>query len=80
MSSYKSPTDMGISTAGVCITNDELVSVASLQEIRRRKIRSQEVISRGEGDPKWIEKCDELEAKCLAYIKSKGYDENIKLD
>ena len=71
---------MGISQAGFAITNDEIVSIASLEEIRRRKIRSQEVIDRGEGDPKWIEKCDEIEAKCLAYITTKGYDQNLKLE
>jgi uncharacterized protein (UPF0371 family) len=48
MASYKSPTDMGISCAGLCITDDEVVSIASLEEIGRRKFRSQEVIDRGE--------------------------------
>ncbi|HCB52144.1 TPA: hypothetical protein DEP21_06350 [Patescibacteria group bacterium] len=71
---------MGISTSGFCITNDEMVSVASLQEIRRRRGRYQEVVDRGEGDVQWIEKCNEIETKCLEYIKAKGYDENIKLD
>ena len=33
---YKSPTDMGVNMAGNCITNDEIVSSASKQEILRR--------------------------------------------
>lgn len=35
-SPYKSPTDMGVNMAGFCITNDEVVSRASEQEIIRR--------------------------------------------
>jgi len=62
---------MGISTSGFCITNDEIVSLASLEEIRRRRNRYQEVITRGEGDAQRIEKCNELEAKCFEYIQSK---------
>ena len=71
---------MGISQAGFAISNDEIVSIASLQEIRRRKVRSQQVIDRKEGDPKRIEKCYEIETKCLAYITAKGYDPKLKLD
>ncbi len=33
---YKSPTDMGVNMAGNCITDDEIVSEASKQEIIRR--------------------------------------------
>jgi len=35
-SPYKSPTDMGVNMAGFCITDDEVVSRASEQEIIRR--------------------------------------------
>ncbi|PZW00594.1 uncharacterized protein (UPF0371 family) [Metamycoplasma auris] len=35
-SMYKSPTDMGVNMAGFCITNDEVVSIASKKEIIRR--------------------------------------------
>jgi uncharacterized protein (UPF0371 family) len=35
-SPYKSPTDMGVNMAGKCITDDEIVSRASEQEIIRR--------------------------------------------
>ena len=79
MASYKSPTDMWISTAGDCITDDQIVSIASLQEIQRRKVWSQEVIDRGEGDAERISKCDELEKKCLHYCEDKHYDIDIKL-
>ncbi|MBR2666985.1 MAG: DUF1846 domain-containing protein [Oscillospiraceae bacterium] len=35
-SPYRSPTDMGVNTAGLCITDDEVVSAAARQEIIRR--------------------------------------------
>lgn len=79
MHNYKSPTDMWISTAGDCISNDEIVSIASLQEIRRRATRYQEIIDRNEWDPQWISKCNDLESKCLSYIKDKWYSADIKL-
>jgi len=37
MVKYQSPTDMGINCAGFAITHDDIVCIASLQEIRRRK-------------------------------------------
>ena len=46
MVKYQSPTDMGISCAGFSITNDEIVSIASLHEIERRKAWYQEMIER----------------------------------
>ena len=46
MVKYQSPTDMGISCAGFAITNDEVVSIASLHEIERRKIWYQEQVDR----------------------------------
>lgn len=33
---YKSPTDMGVNMAGFCITDDEIISMASKKEIVRR--------------------------------------------
>ncbi len=36
MSPYKSPTDMGVNMAGLCITDDAIVSKAANQEIIRR--------------------------------------------
>ena len=59
---------MGISTAGFAITDDKIVSQASLEEIRRRKARYQQMIDRGEGEQLWIERCDTLEERCLAYM------------
>ena len=79
MASYKSPTDMGISCAGLCITDDEVVSIASLEEIGRRRFRSQEVIDRGEWNPEWIDKVNEIEQKCIHYCEDKKYDMNLKL-
>lgn len=34
---YKSPTDMGINTAGAAITDDKVVCLAAVEEIERRK-------------------------------------------
>ena len=79
MVKYQSPTDMGINCAGFAITDDEIVSVASLQEIRRRRDRYQEVIARGEGEQKWIARCDELETQCLEYCTKKKYDTEMVL-
>lgn len=78
MVKYKSPTDMGISCAGFCISDDEVVSIASLQEIQRRKTWYQEIVDRWEGEQSWVDKCDELEKKALEYCNSKWY--NLKLD
>lgn len=79
MASYLSPTDMGISCAGLCITDDEVVSVASLEEIQRRKARTQEVSDRGDGDSERISKCEDLEQKCLHYCEDKKYNTTLKL-
>lgn len=76
---YHSPTDMGINYAGFAITNDEAISIASLQEIRRRKVWYTEIIERGQGSEKWLADCDTLEKKALEYIASKKYDLNKKL-
>nr|MDD3719996.1 DUF1846 family protein [Candidatus Gracilibacteria bacterium] len=66
---YKSPTDMGISNAGFCIIDDKVCSIASLEEIKRRKIWYQEMVNRGEGKELWVRKCENLEKKCNNYIK-----------
>lgn len=80
MRKYKSPTDMWISCAGFCVEDDEIISIASLQEVRRRKEWYQQVIDRNEWDQSWVTRCEELEAKCLDYCKNKWYDIDIKLD
>lgn len=76
---YKSPTDMGINHAGFAITDDEIVSIASLHEIDRRKKWYQEIIDRDEGEEKWLTKCDELKTEAMFYIKEKGYNLNLNL-
>lgn len=77
---YQSPTDMGINMAGFAITNDEIVSVASMREVLRRKEWYQEIINRGEGDGKWLEKCDVIYAEAVKYLEEKGYDGEMKLE
>ena len=46
MIKYQSPTDMGINCAGMAITSDEIISLASLAEIERRKLWYQEMVDR----------------------------------
>lgn len=79
MHEYKSPTDMGINKAGFAITNDEIISVASLREIGRRKEWYQEIIEHGEGEQNWIKTCEELEETAMKYIKEKGYNPNLNI-
>lgn len=79
MWTYKSPTDMGISNAWFAVTDDQITSIASLQEITRRKLRYQQMIDRNEWNIKWIQKCDELEKKCLDYIQKKWYNLQLNL-
>jgi len=80
MCNYKSPTDMWISNAWFAITDDEIVSIASLQEIKRRKLRYQQMIDRKEWNPDWVKRCDELEKKCLEYIQAKWYNKDLNLE
>lgn len=75
-SEYKSPTDMGISNAGLSITNDEVVSIASLEEIKRRKEWYKEIDNK---QTAWIKACEELETDAMKYIKEKGYNPNLPL-
>lgn len=79
MVKYQSPTDMGINCAGMAITNDEVVSIASLHEIERRKVWYQEMIDRKEGKEERIGKCDELYTKAKKYCEDKKYDLGMKL-
>lgn len=70
---------MGISTAGMCIADDEVVAIASLEEIRRRKAWTQEVIDRGDGNPEWIAKLEDIEKKCLRYCEYNHYNTKLNL-
>ncbi len=79
MSDYKSPTDMGINYAGSAITDDQVVCIAGLHEIRRRAGWYREIINRGSGDKSWLKKCDSLENQAIRYIRDKGYDPEMKI-
>ena len=48
-SPYKSPTDMGVNMAGMCIVDDEVCQEASCQEIIRRYYQSLNRLAREEG-------------------------------
>lgn len=74
MSRYKSPTDMGINMAGFCITDDEIVSIASFREISRRMQWYKEL-----RDFDAMKKCVYIYNKAIKYIEKNEYDINISL-
>ncbi len=77
---YKSPTDMGINFAGYAITDDEIVCIASLNEIRRRRDWYNEILARGGVDKnKSVKKCESLELQALKYIKEQGYNLDLEI-
>lgn len=61
INNYKSPTDIGINTAGACIVDDTIVCKAAIQEIERRKAEytSEENIA----------KCQKLLEKAKLYLE-----------
>ena len=68
MTTYKSPTDMGISNAGFCITDNKVLAQAAYDEIIRRKDWYQTMINKHQGEPERIEKCEELLTKCKKWM------------
>lgn len=79
MRKYKSPTDMGINYAGKAITDDEVICIAALREIKRRANWYSEIVARGNGNKDAIEKCLSLEKRAKRYIKSQGYNVSITI-
>jgi len=79
MVKYQSPTDMGINCAGMAITNDEVVSLATLAERERRAGWYQQQVDRWEGKQERVEKCGELYSKAKKYCEDKKYDLTIRL-
>ena len=79
MVKYQSPTDMGINCAGMAISDDAIVSIASLAEIQRRRAWYQEQIDRWEGKQERIIQCDTLYEKSKKYCEDKKYDLGMKL-
>ncbi len=65
MRAYKSPTDMGINTAGYCIQDQELVISASIIEIKNR-IREYSRLDIPEAKA-WVAICEELLVKAETY-------------
>ena len=63
----------------MAITDDEVVSLASLHEIERRKVWYQEQVDRKEGKQERTTICDELHAKAKKYCEDKKYDLDLKL-
>lgn len=75
MHNYLSPTDMGISWAGFAINNDEVVCIASLNEITRRKDWYAGL--RGKDTSEWVSRCQNLENQALKYIKERNYNPEL---
>jgi uncharacterized protein (UPF0371 family) len=73
---YSSPTEMCVSNVGQAIKNDEIVSVASLLEIRRRKDWYKEI---NDKETAWVKECEELESDAMKYIKGHGYNPDLAL-
>ena len=55
-SPYKSPTDMGVNMAGFCISDDEVCSEASRQEIIRRYYTALNVMAEGRNNDQEVSK------------------------
>jgi uncharacterized protein (UPF0371 family) len=74
---YKSPTDMGINTAGAAITNDKVVCLAAVQEIERRKEWYEQLVQSTKAQvqiyQKAADKCVVLLQKAKEYCEGKGY-------
>lgn len=68
VNSYKSPTDMGISNVWFCITDDNICSIASFEEIIRRKNWYQDQVNNWIWKINWVKNCETLEKKCKDYL------------
>jgi len=55
---YRSPTDMGVNMAGMCITNEEVVSTAAKQEIIRRLYSARRDYKLGRVEPASVKKIE----------------------
>ena len=60
MKNYQSPTEMGISRAGFCLIDEDIISKACEAEIKRRQAWYREMVERGNGEKKRVDKCEEL--------------------
>jgi uncharacterized protein (UPF0371 family) len=67
MREYKSPTDMGISTAGFCIEDDEAVGDAAVKEVKRRIREYRDLVESGRGKEEWVERCEALLEKAKSH-------------
>ena len=59
-SEYQSPTDMGVNRVGLCITDDEVVREAAIQEIIRRFMMAKVDYKKGKIDSKVLERSELL--------------------
>lgn len=59
-SPYRSPTDMGVNTAGQCVINDDIIKEASKQEIIRRYYAARCSVKKGPGSESSVRKLESL--------------------
>src|SRR6185369_6800866 len=56
MHSYKSPSDMGISSAGFCIEDMSACIAAAKEEIKRRIANYEQMVMTGNGKQEWVDR------------------------
>jgi len=79
LATYKSPTDMGVNMAKEAITNDEIVSIASYQEIVRRRDWYYALKGLKPQAQQWGDRCEILLERAKKYIDTYQYDINLKI-
>ncbi|MBQ7678800.1 MAG: DUF1846 domain-containing protein [Butyrivibrio sp.] len=70
-SPYKSPTDMGVNMAGMCINDDEIVQAAARQEIIRRYYKECCELRKGNSSQDRVNKLELLMQKAGTSIKDR---------
>ena len=74
-SEYQSPTDMGVNRVGFCITDDEVVREAAIQEIIRRFMMAKVDYKKGKIDSKVLERSELL----MKDVSAKETDRRVVL-
>jgi len=69
ISTYKSPTAMGMNTAGSALTKPRLAALASVEEIKRREKWYIKQAKEGRGEMEWATRCNKLAKMAEKYIK-----------
>lgn len=76
---YKSPTDMGVNTVKEGILDDQIVSIASYNEIVRRQNWYYNLKDEKPKALDWSQKCSSIADSAKKYIENKKYNINLDL-